>query len=142
MLSIDDNFAGSGLFENHFSLSEIQKAVRNIKCNRAVEVDEIPGEVLKNHNVISFLLKLCNMCYQSGKVPNIWSKTFICPIPKCSTSEPHDLLSYRGIAITPVVYKVYCSLLNERVSSWTDLNNIIFEGQNGFRKRSEHDLWY
>ena len=58
----------------------------------------------------------------------------ISPIPKCSTSDPRDPLSYRGIAITPVVYKVYCSLLNDRIKTWSEDNKLIFEGQNGFRK--------
>ena len=134
MLNIDDNFEESGLFENHFSLSDVQKAVGNIKCNPAVGVDEIPGEVLKNHKFISVLHKLCNMCYRSRKVPNIWGKSVIGPIPKCKTSEPRDPLSYRDKAITPVVYNVCHSLLNEIINSWTDLNIIIFEGQHGFSK--------
>ena len=74
------------------------------------------------------------MCYASGKVPKIWAKSLIHPIPKSSTNEPLDPLSYRGIAITTVAYKVYCILQNHRVTSRAEHNNIIFEGQNGFRK--------
>ena len=74
------------------------------------------------------------MCYSSGKVPNILTKSLICPIPKCTTSEPRDPLSYRGIAITTVLYKVYCTLLKHRVTTWSEQNNIVYDGQNGFRK--------
>ena len=76
------------------------------------------------------------MCHRSGKVPNVWGKSFLCLIPKYITSELHDPLSYRGIAFTTVAYKVYCTLLNNRVTSWCEHNNIhvIFEGQNGFRR--------
>ena len=45
-----DNFEKSGLFENHFSLSEIQRALGNIKWNRTADVDEIPGEVLNQES--------------------------------------------------------------------------------------------
>ena len=117
-----------------FSILDVQRAVCNIKNNRAAGVDEIPGEVLKNGSVISFLHKLCNLCFDTGKVPDIWCKSVISPIPKCTTSDPRDPLSYRGISITPVVYKVYCSLLNDRVMAWSEHNNLIYEGQNGFRK--------
>ena len=101
---------------------------------QAAGVDEIPGEVFKNGSVISFLHKVCNLCFDTGKVPDICCKSVKSPIPKCTASDPRDPLSYRGIAITPVVYKVYCSLLNDRVMAWSEHNYLIYEGQNGFRK--------
>lgn len=134
MLNVDNTVNESGLFADHFTLSEVRKAIYSIKHNRAVGVDEIPGEVLKNDSTVTFLHKLFNTCYHSSKVPDIWGNSLICPIPKCTTSEARDPLSYRGIAISPVVYKVYCTLLNNRVSVWSNYNNLIFEGQNGFRK--------
>lgn len=126
--------SGDSSFSQEFTLSEVQKAIFDVKSNRAVGIDEIPGEVLKNDSVARFLQNLCNICFRSGTIPCIWNRTLIKPIPKCSTSDIRDPLSYRGIAITPVVYKVYCSLLNKRITAWTDTHNIIFEGQNGFRK--------
>ena len=129
-----DNITDEHSLDRGFSLLDVQKVVCNLKNNRATGFDEIPGEVLKNGSVISFLHKLCNVCYETGKIPEIWYKSVISPIPKCSTSDPRDPLSYRGIAITPVVYKVYCSLLNDRIKTWSEDNKLIFEGQNGFRK--------
>ena len=35
---------------------------------------------------------------------------------------------------TPVVYKVYCSLLNDRLTTWSESNNLISEEQNCFWK--------
>ena len=35
------------------------------------------------------------------------------PIPKASTSDPRDPLSYRGVALSPVTYKVYSTIFNE-----------------------------
>ena len=89
-----------------FSFLDVQKVVCNLKNNRATGFDAIPGEVLKNGSVISFLHKSCHLFYETGKVPEIWLKSIISPIPECSTSDHRDPLSYRGIAITPVVYKV------------------------------------
>ena len=51
-----------------------------------------------------------------------------------STSDIKDPLSYRGITLTPVVYKMYCYILNKRLASWDSQNNIISDNQNGFRK--------
>ena len=33
------------------------------------------------------------------------------------------------------MYKSYCSVLNERLYKWTNVNNIITDEQNGFRKK-------
>ena len=120
--------------KNYFSLSEVRKSIYDLRNNCSIGVNDIPAEVLKNNQVVLFLHKLCNMCFTSGKVPNIWTKSLICPIPKCTTSEPQDPLLYGGIAITTVAYKVYCTLLSHRVTTWSEQNSIVYEGQNGFRK--------
>ena len=33
-----------------------------------------------------------------------------------------------------MMYKIYCSILNNRLSTWSELNNKIEDEQNGFRK--------
>ena len=96
---------------------------------RSMDVDNISAEALKNNHVVAVIHKLCNMCYRSGKVPNVWGKSFICPIPICTISEPRDPLSYRGIVITTVAYKVYCTLLNNLVTSWCEHNKIILRAR-------------
>ena len=62
-----------------------------------------------------FLHKLFNICFNFGKIPSVWFKGIITPIPKCSTSDPRDPLSYRGITLAPCAYKLYCSILNNRL---------------------------
>ena len=44
------------------------------------------------------------------------------------------LLSYRGITLAPCAYKLYCSILNNRLVTWLNTRNIIHDEQNGFRK--------
>ena len=117
------------------TLGEVRQAVLRLKANKASGVDEVPGEVLKNAKVIAFLHQFFNICFESGKIPETWSKGIINPIPKASTSDPRDPLSYRGITLSPVTYKVYCTILNERLVSWNEQQNIIVDEQNGFRKK-------
>ena len=117
------------------TLEEVRRAVLQLKSNKASGVDEIPGEVLKNAKVITFLHKFFDACFETGKVPETWSKGIINPIPKASTSDSRDPLSYRGITLAPVTYKVYCTILNERLISWNEQHNIIVDEQNGFRKK-------
>lgn len=56
---------------------------------------------------INVLHKLFNLCFKTGKVPSMWNRGIITPIPKCSTSDPRDPLSYRGITLAPFAYKVF-----------------------------------
>ena len=58
----------------------------------------------------------------------------ITPIPKSSTSDPRDPMSYRGITLAPTSYKVYCGVLNARLIDKLDELNILNDEQNGFRK--------
>ena len=49
--------------------------------------------------------------------------------------DPRDPLSYRGIALASSVYKIYCSVINERLSRWVEDNDKVTDEQNGFRRK-------
>ena len=57
------------------------------------------------------------------------------PIPKSSSTDPKDPLSYRGIALASAMYKIYCNVLNSRLSKWVEENDKLVDEQNGFRKK-------
>ena len=44
-------------------------------------------------------------------------------------------MSYRGIALAPTMYKMYSSILNERIMKGTESSGLIVDEQNGFRKK-------
>ena len=52
--------------------------------------------------------------------------------PICKDNR--DPTGYRGITLTSAVYKLYCNILNERLSKWVENNNKLMDCQNGFRK--------
>ena len=115
--------------------NEITMALSKFKNGKATGYDNIPTEVLKNKTVIKYLLSLFNKCFHSGRVPTAWQKSIINPIPKSNVITPQDPAFYRGISLTSIMYKLYCSVLNERLYEWTNVNNIIPDEQNGFRKK-------
>ena len=45
------------------------------------------------------------------------------------------LFSYRGIALASAVYKIYCSVINDRLTIWAESNGLMADEQNGFRKK-------
>ena len=53
-LSLEPDVDNS-IFIQDFTIDDVRMAVFDIKRNRAISVDELPGEVLKNNFVISFL---------------------------------------------------------------------------------------
>ena len=101
---------------------------------KASGVDCIPVEVLKNDTAVAFLHVLFNICFDNGIVPSEWGKCIINPIPKSSTADRRDTLSYRGISLAPAMYKLYCSVLNRRLTSWAEKNGKVVDEQNRFRK--------
>jgi hypothetical protein len=113
---------------------EIIKAWNNMKNGKAPGVDKLLVELLKNNAAVCILHKICNMCFNSGIIPSLWSKGIITPIPKCSTSDHTNPLTYRGITLAPSAYKVYCGVINDRLSDWVDDKGMMCEEQNGLRK--------
>ena len=116
-----------------FTCDELKKVVKRAKCNKAPGFDEIPVDVLKNEATCLFLVKFFNICFSVGKIPKEWSKCVLNPIPKSSNLNKHDPLSYRGIALAPASYKLICALINNRLTEWTESNNILADERNGFR---------
>ena len=93
-------------------------------------VDNIPAEALKNDHVIAVIHKLCNMFYRSRKVPNVWANLLYVQYQNVQSVSPATHYPTEATG----AYKVYCTLLNNRVTSWCEHKKLIFEGQNGFRR--------
>ena len=115
------------------SIEEVRKAVYRAKLNKAVGVDELPSEVLRNEKCVVLLHKIIRYCFEEGQVPNDWCRTIINPILKAD-KDPRDPLGYRGIALISVPCKIYADILNQRLSSWLESNSLLADEQNGFRK--------
>jgi hypothetical protein len=96
--------------------------------------DLLPCEALKSNEACALLLTLFNKCWISGIVPELWRRSIINPIPKSSSADRRIPMNYRGISLTSSVYKIYCSIINERLQHWTENHDLINDEQNGFRK--------
>ena len=108
--------------------------MNDAKLNKACGVDNIPAEVLKNDASISVLHILLNVCFSIGKIPSEWGRGIINPKVKPATTDPREPLSYWGITLAPSMFKIFCSILNNRLSTLSELNNEIEDEQNRFRK--------
>ena len=103
------------------------------KNNKAVGIDMIANEILKSDKVIELLHKLFDKLFENGQAPTMWRQSLIHPIPKGSNKLVQPLL-YRGLALQSCIYKIYSSLLNERIGSYLEGEDLISEMQNRFRR--------
>ena len=121
------------------SILEVRKAVLSLKKNRSAGHDNIPAEVLQSDTCINFLHRLFCVCFETGKIPEAWEYGIITPLLKDSASDPRNPMNYRGITVTSA-YKAYCSVLNKRLTAWSESTGKLTDFQNGFReKRSTID---
>ncbi len=107
------------------SLDEIKKVVSHAKNGKAVGMDNIPNEILKCQPIIGALHALFQLCFDSGKVLAIWTKSIISPIPKNRTNDPRVPLNYRGISLLSCVYKLYSATLNTRLVKHLEDNHVL-----------------
>ena len=124
----------SSMLTRPITLREVQNAINRAKNGKSAGFDGIPIEVLRNQKAIEFLHKLFNQCFEKGQVPEMWNKNIISPIPKDCNKDARCPLNYRGISLASVICKIYCSILNHRLSKWVEANNLLEDNQNGFRK--------
>ena len=82
--------------------------------------------------LFDMLTNLFNKCFISWLIPDIWKKRIIQQIPK--SNDIRDSMNYPGLSITSKANKMYCNILNKRLTLWNDANSIIINEQNGFRK--------
>ena len=91
--------------------------------------------------MIESLLLMINEVFMNESVPIEWSMGMIYPIHKSGDKVNPD--NYRGITLLSVVGKLYCTILNQRLMSWCELNGILVKEQGGFRKhRGTTELLY
>ena len=114
------------------SLGEVQLAIRKAKTGKATGIENLPNEILKSPVLSHTLLGLFEKCFDVGKIPLVWFKSVINPIFK--SGDPRLPLNYRGISLLSTVYKLYSSILNDRLMAHLEKRNLLVDEQNGFRK--------
>ena len=120
--------------ERNISEAEVYAAIRALKNGKAAGPDGIISEFFKNSAsiVVPFLVKYLNKLFSLGLYPDAWSEAIIHPLFK--KGDPNVPDNYRGISLLNICSKIYSYILNKRLVTWIEENNIIDETQAGFRK--------
>jgi exonuclease III len=114
---------------------EIVKLAKKLKNNKAAGIDQIKNEYIKfsMDKMLPIYVYLFNKVLDSGTIPDDWSMGLIVPVYKKQGSE-QDPNNYRGITLLSCVGKLFTMLINERLHTFLECNNLLSENQAGFRK--------
>ena len=112
---------------------EILRAIKKLGSNKAASIDNVLYEYFKVSVpvIINPLNIFFNHILNSKCFPRSWSTGVIIPIhKKGNQSDPNN---YRGITLTSCFAKLFTVILNERLKSWAEENDIMSDAQFGFK---------
>lgn len=108
----------------------------SLKAGKAPGNDGITTTFLKMHasTLTRAIHCLFNLCMRKGKFPNPLKTAKIVPLYKGGDSS--SLSNYRPVALLPTIGKILEKLLYARISKFVNENNILYDCQYGFRRKS------
>ena len=107
--------------------TELKSTTRKVKCKKSPGNDKIQTEMIKQSLQVPFmldvLLKLFNLILNSGTFPTNWCDGLITPIFKSGKKD--DPGNYRGICVSSNLSKVFCMIINDRITKHFSVNKSI-----------------
>lgn len=118
--------------DNPIPLIELTKKIKCLKNKKACGPDGILNEMLKFSSPLMHqaILKLFNMIITVGFFPDKWKENYIVPVFK--EGDKFDPNNYRGIAISSNLGKLFCNIINTRLTEFLLENKVINQCQIGF----------
>ena len=128
------------MFEDIFTLTELNTALKKLKVRKSPGPDGIHNEMLKHLGSAGKLviLQFINLTWNQGKLPSSWKIATIRPVLKKGKPE-EELSSYRPISLSSCLGKVAERMMNQRLYWWLEANNILNVYQAGFRSGHRTD---
>ena len=118
-----------------FTMNELRQALTELKTKSSPGADQIHNLMLKAipESGQLMLLRLYNKCWKDNAYPKAWKLSIICPIPK-PNKNPESPGSYRPIALTSCMGKLYERLVKTRIMWWLEKHLKLNPFQAGFRR--------
>ncbi len=141
---IDSNLYYDDIMGTGFSISEIKKAVSELKNKKAPGWDNVSAEHVKYGGDLLHrcLLRIFNIITEKEFIPTHFKIGLLVPIPK-GDKDKSDQDNYRGLTLLPVISKIYEKCISNRFKIWLQNNNILDEVQGSGQKfcSSIHTGW-
>ena len=129
----DDNAVIYEELDVDITMKEIENAIQCLKKGKSHGLDGIINEYFIEFKdiLLPFLHSIFNAMYNTGYFPNTLCDALIVPIyKKGNTADPGN---YRGISLLSCMTKLFTSILNKRLISWAENNDVITDAQFGFK---------
>jgi len=82
--------------------------------------------------LMSIMLSLFNRIFDNGVLSDCWNSAHIVPIYK--KGDVNEPINYRGISLLDTLGKIFTSVINRRLTYFTNIYNCGNESQAGFRE--------
>ena len=120
--------------EGELSKEEVKRVVRKLKDGKAGGGDGVANEVWKygGVEVEDWLWEVCNRVWKGEGWVEEWREGVVVPVVKKGVGKRVE--DYRGVTLTQTAYKVYASVLAERVREEVEGKKLLPPSQAGFRR--------
>uniref|UniRef100_A0A803TCD8 Reverse transcriptase domain-containing protein n=1 Tax=Anolis carolinensis TaxID=28377 RepID=A0A803TCD8_ANOCA len=119
------------ILNEEISEKEIYQAIKKLDGTKTPGPDGLSAIYYKTFEkeLVPHLQRIMNLVREKGNMPDSWKEALITVIHK-QNSDKEDIKNYRPISLLNVDYKIYSSILAERLKRF--LKNWIKEDQAGF----------
>ena len=113
------------LFNAEITEEEVLTIIKKLKASKSAGQDGIPPDTL-----MPIMLSLFNRIFDNGVY--CWNSALIVPIHK--KGDVNEPTNYRGISLLDILGKLFTSVINRRLTYFTNIYNCVDESQAGFRE--------
>jgi hypothetical protein len=120
--------------QTEITAEKVEKQIRNLKKRKALGRDGVQNEawMYGTERMVGRMVELMNGVWRGKGFPVDWREGVICPIFK--KGEKNTAENYRGITLQNTGYKLYASVLSERMKGEIEEKGVLPDRQAGFRK--------
>lgn len=134
-----------GGLDDEITVKEVFKAIRKLNLGKAPGIDGVLTSILKTaadavgtnklkqgNTVVEALTLMFNFIFSRGTWPERWGSGVIFPIYKQGSRL--DPGNFRPITLLSCVGKLFGSIVEARLSNWSERTGMIVDNQGGFRR--------
>ena len=136
MLAVTSNlhYSQSEYYNSDFTMKELIGVLKRAKSS-SPGPDFVPVDFIRNMSEyqLSSMLYFYNQVWNHG-IPDQWRESIVIPLLKFG-KVPTSVLSYRPIALTNNMCKIFEKMVNTRLMKYLESTNLLTNCQSGFRDR-------
>ena len=125
----------NAVLNSPITAEEIKRCITNMKNNKSSGNDLIFNEYITStcDILLPVYVKLFNIIFDTGIIPTSWLEGNVIPVYKKKGNQL-DPRNYRPITLLNCMGKLFTSIINNRLTVFSEQVELICKNQSGFRK--------